>query len=134
MSREVLLDNPLPLKSKSRLNFRKKEAITFYILISPFILMLFLMKLFPFIWGIVISFTNYTGFNYDSLKYIGFHNYERVLTDNFAIQSLQATAVIGLITVPMGLIINFGSPFCLTARRRGSASSVQSITSHPSCL
>ncbi len=119
MSREMLLDNPLPLKSKSRLNFRKKEAITFYILISPFILMLFLMKLFPFIWGIVISFTNYTGFNYDSLKFIGFHNYERVLTDNFAIQSLQATAVIGLITVPMGLIISFGLALLLNSKKKG---------------
>ena len=119
MSREMLLDNPPPLKSKSRLNFRKKEAITFYILISPFILMLFLMKLFPFIWGIVISFTNYTGFNYDSLKFIGFHNYERVLTDNFAIQSLQATAVIGLITVPMGLIISFGLALLLNSKKKG---------------
>ena len=92
MSSNVRSDNPPP---KSRFNFRTKEAIMFYILISPFIAMLILMKLFPFIWGVIMSFTNFTGFNYDNLKFIGFNNYVRVLTDNFAIQSLQATAVIG---------------------------------------
>jgi multiple sugar transport system permease protein len=91
----------------------------FYILISPFIAMLFLMKLFPFIWGVVMSFTNFTGFNYDNLKFIGFHNYERVVTDNFVIQSLQATAVIGLITVPMGLFISFALALLLNSAKKG---------------
>lgn len=119
MSKEVLLNKPKLLEPKSRINFRTKEAITFYILISPFIVMLFLMKLFPFVWGVFMSFTNYTGFNYDNLKNIGFDNYERVLTDNFAIQSLQATAVIGLITVPMGLLLSFGLALLLNSNKKG---------------
>jgi ABC-type sugar transport system permease subunit len=117
MSKNALSDNPLPLKS--RFNFRTKEAIMFYILISPFILMLFLMKLFPFIWGIIMSFTNYTGFNYDNLKFIGFNNYERVFTDNFALESLQATAVIGIITVPLGLFISFALALLLNSKKKG---------------
>jgi multiple sugar transport system permease protein len=117
MSRDDFSDNSLP--PKSRFSFRTKEAIMFYILISPFIVMLFLMKLFPFIWGVVMSFTNFTGYNYDNLKYIGFNNYERVLTDNFAIQSLQATAVIGAITVPMGLFISFALALLLNSKKKG---------------
>ena len=110
---------PCDAKAKSRFNFRTKEAIMFYILISPFIAMLILMKLFPFIWGVIMSFTNFTGFNYDNLKFIGFNNYVRVLTDNFAIQSLQATAVIGLITVPMGLFISFALALLLNSKKKG---------------
>lgn len=117
MHRDDISDSSLP--PKFRLNFRTKEAIMFYILISPFIVMLFLMKLFPFIWGVVISFTNFTGFNYNNLKFIGFNNYERVLTDNFAIQSLQATAVIGIIMVPMTLFISFALALLLNSKKMG---------------
>ncbi len=93
--------------NKPPMSLRKREAIEFYTLISPFIIMFIGIRLIPFIWGIILSFTNFTGFNYDNLRFIGFDNYFRVFNDNDAMYSLLRTLQISLVIVPMGLVIGF---------------------------
>lgn len=113
-------ENNKQIKVNKKLSFKQREAITFYILISPFIIMLFLLKVFPFVWGVVMSLSNYTGYNYDKIKFIGFNNYLRIFSDNFAIQSLSATLVIGLITVPLTLIVSLLLAVLLNTKIKGT--------------
>ena len=71
---------------------------------APAIIMFLFSRLWPMIWGIQKSFTNYNGYNIDSFKNVGFDNYKRVLSDSEAIPSLVRTLGIGLIVVPVTLI------------------------------
>lgn len=83
----------------------KSESRTFYCIMAPFLLLFFVYRLFPMVWGLYISFTNYSGFNLDSMKVVGFKNYIRVFSDNEAMSSLGRTFLIGVIVIPLSIII-----------------------------
>lgn len=83
----------------------KSESRTFYCIMAPFLLLFFIYRLFPMVWGLYISFTNYSGFNLDSMKVVGFKNYIRVFSDNEAMSSLGRTFLIGVIVIPLSIII-----------------------------
>lgn len=93
-------------KAKKRRSPRERSDIkTFYIIMIPFLIMFLLYRLFPMVWGIYISFTNYSGFNLGTLKYVGFDNYTHVFTDSQALSSFGRTFLIGLIVIPLSMII-----------------------------
>ncbi|MEG1874411.1 MAG: sugar ABC transporter permease [Angelakisella sp.] len=97
-----LLDHGhLTLKNKTR------NTLTFYLLVSPFLITFVTLSVFPLAYGAYLSFTNFTGFNIEKLKFVGLRNYIRVFTDNDAMYSLLRTLEIGAITVPISLIVSF---------------------------
>ena len=102
-----------------RLNERKREAIFFYVLIAPFVIMFFAIKVVPFVNGLYLSFTNYTGYNYGRQAFVGLKNYVRVLGDDHAMRALGQTFLIGIITVPLGLMVGLFSAMLLNKARRG---------------
>jgi ABC-type sugar transport system permease subunit len=83
----------------------RKEAITFYIMILPFLLGFSVLTVIPIIRGIYLSFTNFTGFNYSSLKFVGLRNYMHVLTDSDAMYSFIRSLYFGLIVIPVSAIL-----------------------------
>lgn len=85
------------------LAYDQKRA--FYIIMTPFLIFLLLTKGYPLIWGIYISFTNYTGLNLDSLKFVGFSNFQRVFIDNEALPSIVRVLGIGAVVVPAKLVL-----------------------------
>jgi len=101
------------------LSLKSQEAAAFYILMAPALIMFVLAKLWPFIWGVEKSFTNYNGFNINSLKYVGLANYERVFGDTEAMSALWRTLGIGLIVVPITLIACNAMALLLTSFTRG---------------
>lgn len=60
----------------------------------------------PFVQGILLSFTNYNGFNIDSLSVVGLSNYARVFKDGDAISSIVRTFGFTLVLVPVVTIIS----------------------------
>lgn len=100
-------------------SLKAQEARAFYILMFPALLMFIVAKLWPFIWGIEKSFTNYNGFNINNLKYVGFANYERVFTDTEALSSLARTLGIGLVVVPITLVACNAMALLLTSFSKG---------------
>ena len=56
---------------KKRSPMERSNIRTFYIIMMPFLIMFLIYRLFPMAWGVYISFTNYSGFNLGSLKYVG---------------------------------------------------------------
>lgn len=105
--------------SKFTLNSRRKEALLFYILTAPFLILFAVIKLVPFIEGLWLSFTTYTGYNYGREKFVGLRNYIRVFSDADALYSLGRTFLISIITVPLGLGVGLGCALLLNKARKG---------------
>lgn len=84
---------------------QRGEMRAFYIIMAPFLLMFLAYRLFPMAWGVYISFTNYSGFNMNNLKLVGWSNYVRAFTDSQAFSSLGRTFLLGVITIPLSMII-----------------------------
>jgi ABC-type sugar transport system permease subunit len=88
-------------------NVRLREYLTFYMFISPWFIVFMTMTLIPLLWGLYLSFTNYSGFNFDNLKWVGFYNYVRVFTDNDAMYALGRSLIITVINVPLGTLVGY---------------------------
>jgi ABC-type sugar transport system permease subunit len=84
-----------------------KEALEFYVFISPWFIVFILLGLIPLLYGLYLSFTNYAGFNMDRLVYVGFDNYRKVFTDNDAMYSLGRTIFFTVIMVPASIVLGF---------------------------
>ncbi len=85
----------------------KRRVLEFYLFISPWFIIFVLFGIIPMLWGLYLSFTNYTGYNFSHLRFIGAENYHLVFTDSQAMQALARTAVLTFIGVPLGVIIGF---------------------------
>ena len=97
---------------------QKREAIIFYGMVSPFYLMALIVTLYPIMWGIIRSFTNYTGYN-DPLG-TGFSSYMRCLQDEQTWTSFVTTLEIGIFYVPVGLVLGVALAMLLNTNIKGS--------------
>jgi len=86
---------------------RRREALEFYLFISPWFVVFILLGLFPLLYGFYLSFTNFAGFNMNSVRWVGFENYIKVFTDNDAMYALGRTILITILIVPSSLIVGF---------------------------
>jgi multiple sugar transport system permease protein len=86
----------------SRLNLRQREALLFYLCISPWIIGFFLFYLGPILSSFYFSLTEW-----DLLtppQFIGLENYQRIFTnDPLALKSFKVTLVYTLAYVPLDL-------------------------------
>ncbi|AWP27728.1 binding-protein-dependent transport systems inner membrane component [Paenibacillus vortex V453] len=89
------------------MNRRTKEALEFYLFISPWFVVFILLGLLPLLYGLYLSFTNFAGFNMHAVKWIGLENYIKVFTDNDAMYALGRTILITVLIVPLSLVVGF---------------------------
>ena len=106
-------------KLKSHNGLARAQERAFYIIMAPFVVFLLLTKGYPLVWGLYISFTNYTGLNLNDLKFVGLSNFKRVFADNEAIPSIMRVLGIGVITVPLHMIICICISLLLSNALRG---------------
>ena len=102
------------LSPMQRSNYR-----AFYMMITPFLLMFLIYRLFPMVWGVYISFTNYSGFNMNSISMVGWKNYIRALEDSQALVALGRTFLIGAIVIPSTVIISTAMSIALSMKFKG---------------
>lgn len=102
------------LSPMQRSNYR-----AFYIMMTPFLIMFLVYRLFPMLWGMYISFTNYSGFNMDSISMTGWKNYARALEDSQAMIALGRTFLIGCIVIPSTIIISTTMSIALSMNFKG---------------
>lgn len=107
-------------KKKHRVGFECDMERTFWMIMAPFVIMFLVFRVYPIVWGIILSFTNFTGFNLDTLKFLGLENYKHVFTDNEALPSIWKVFKIGIVTVPCGMVIAYISSIALSGTRRGT--------------
>jgi multiple sugar transport system permease protein len=88
-------------------------------MISPWFLIFLALSLFPLLYGLYLSFTNYYGFNMHNLKTVGWHNYHLVFSDSDAMYALGRTLYYTLINVPLSTAIALGLALLLNQNIRG---------------
>ena len=77
------------------------------LLVAPAIITLFVMNIFPLLWSFGLSFFNYRANRLKVPEFVGFKNFERVLTDDKIWDRFQTTAIIVGSSVTLQLIIGF---------------------------
>ena len=110
-----------PAKKRRRyLTRQQRRTVTFYAMVSPWLVGFILLGVFPLVVGVLTSFTNYDGLNFNSFKWVGFSNYTRGLFDDpDVIFSFKRTIVWGLLNLPLWLLISFTLAVILNQNVKG---------------
>src|SRR3954471_2804533 len=91
-----------------------------WLFITPSVLLLLAINIFPLLWTIQLSFTNYRANRPNAvLRYVGLDNYRDILTDPEIWQAMQATAHFVLWSIAIELVLGFGLALLINRRFRG---------------
>lgn len=91
-----------------------------WLFISPTIVLLLAINIFPLIWTIQLSFTNYRANRPNALvRDVGFRNYERILTDSDIWLAMQSTAHFVIWTIVLQTVIGFTLAYLIDRKFRG---------------
>jgi multiple sugar transport system permease protein len=91
------------------MDFAKKKKIindTPYavVMLAPNIILFCLFMLFPIMWALIMSFTQYDLMS--PMRFVGLKNYVTMFQDDVALQCLRNTIVYTLMTVPAGIVVS----------------------------
>ena len=93
-----------------------------WLFISPTILLLLAINIFPLIWAIYLSFTNYRANRpNEAIKNVGIANYQRILGDQDTWLAMQATAHFVFWTIVLQTLIGFTLAYLIDRKFRGHA-------------
>ncbi|HEX9903492.1 MAG TPA: sugar ABC transporter permease [Propylenella sp.] len=108
-----------PVHLSQRLRNMSDRTIA-WIFIGPTILLLLAINIFPLIWTIYLSFTDYRSNRPNAeIKGVGLRHYERILTDNDIWLAMQVTAHFVFWTIVLETAIGFALAYLLDRRFRG---------------
>lgn len=105
------------LDRKPWLNATRREALTFYLLISPWLIGFLVFVLGPMLASLYFSFTEW-----NLLKpptWIGVRNYVRMANDPLIAQAFKVTTIFTLVYVPLELIGGLGLALLMNQKVRG---------------
>ncbi|NNE89075.1 MAG: sugar ABC transporter permease [Silicimonas sp.] len=92
-----------------------------WIFVAPTIFLLLAINIFPLIWTIRLSFTNYKANRINrEPEWIGLRNYERILTDSDIWLNMQATAHFLFWTIFFQVLIGFTLAWLINKKFRGN--------------
>lgn len=109
-----------PSAIRNRIKGLSDRAIA-WIFVAPTIFLLLAVNIFPLIWTIRLSFTNYRANRPNAdVKFIGLRNYERILTDSDVWQTMQATAHFLCWTLLLQVALGFALAWLINQKFRGN--------------
>ncbi|WP_431298568.1 carbohydrate ABC transporter permease [Tabrizicola sp. BL-A-41-H6] len=92
-----------------------------WIFVAPTILLLLAINIFPLIWTIRLSFTNFRANRpNEPVEWVGLRNYQRILTDPDIWQTMQATAHFLIWTLILQVVIGFTLAWLINRKFRGN--------------
>lgn len=92
-----------------------------WIFVVPSIVLLLAVNIFPLIWTIRLSFTNFRVNRFNaSTEFIGLRNYERILSDPDIWQTMQATAHFLFWTISLQVLIGFSLAYLINKKFKGN--------------
>ncbi len=110
---------PAPLASRIRGISDRTMA---WLFITPAIVLLLAINIFPLIWAVYLSFTNYRANRPNApLENVGLSNYSRVLSDPNIWQAMQTTAHFVFWTIFLQTLIGFSLAYLIDRKFRGHA-------------
>ena len=94
-----------------------------WLFIAPTVVLLLAINIFPLIWTIRLSFTNYkSNLGRLPIKFIGLANYANILGDEDVWHSMQVTAHFVVFSIALQVLIGFGLALLIIAAFAGTAS------------
>lgn len=118
---KAVLETERPIIQKRSKSLINRKTLEFYMFISPWFIVFLVLGLIPLLYGLYISFTNFTGYNLDHLRNIGFHNYIRAFKDDDTWYSLSRQFIITVIGVPIGTAMGLMLAVLLNQKVKGLA-------------
>jgi multiple sugar transport system permease protein len=110
-----------PSALASRVRGLSDRAIA-WLFIAPTIVLLLAINIFPLIWTIQLSFTNYRANRPNAaVENVGLRNYERVLTDADTWIAMQTTANFVFWTILIQTLLGFALAYLIDRKFRGHA-------------
>ena len=92
-----------------------------WIFVAPTIFLLLAVNIFPLIWTIRLSLTNFrTNRPNNAIEFVGIENYRKILTDADTWISLQATAHFLIWTIVLQVLIGFTLAYLINKQFRGN--------------
>ena len=115
---KVAQATPAPLAR--RIRGLSDRAIA-WIFVAPSIFLLLAINIFPLIWTVHLSFTNFRANrpNRDA-EWIGLRNYERILSDSDVWNTMQATAHFLIWTIVLQVLIGFALAYLINKKFKGN--------------
>ncbi len=77
----------------------------FYLFISPFFILFAVLGLYPLVFSLVLSFAHWDGLT--SIRWVGLNNFVSMIHDDFLVDAIRNTVVLGCLYVPPMLIAAF---------------------------
>ena len=110
-----------PVRIANKVRSLSDRAIA-WIFISPTIFLLLAINIFPLIWTVYLSFTNFRANRPNrEVEFIGLRNYERILTDSDIWLTMQATAHFLFWTIFFQVLIGFTLAWWINKKFKGHA-------------
>lgn len=112
---EVSASTPPAPKRSTGLSDRKL-AVAF---ISPALLLLLFMSVFPLAWALILSFTNYSASRNQPAKFVGLQNYIDILSSSEVHQRALTTLIYVVGAVLLQTVLGFAIAYLISRRTRG---------------
>ena len=115
---KVAQATPAPLAR--RIRGLSDRAIA-WIFVAPSIFLLLAINIFPLIWTVHLSFTNFRANRPNrDVEWIGLRNYERILSDSDVWNTMQATAHFLIWTIVLQVLIGFALAYLINKKFKGN--------------
>lgn len=109
-----------PRKVAKRIRGLSDRAVA-WIFVAPTIILLLAINIFPLIWTVRLSFTNYrVNRPNNEVEFVGLRNYERILTDSDVWMTMQATAHFLFWTLFFQVLIGFALAWLINRKFKGN--------------
>ena len=98
------------------------DRVVAWLFIAPTMLLLLAINIFPLIWAIALSFTNYRANRPNEvIKNVGLSNYQRILGDSEVWVAMQTTATFVFWTIVLETLIGFALAYLIDRKFRRHA-------------
>lgn len=92
-----------------------------WLFVGPSIFLLLAVNIFPLIWTIRLSFTNFRVNRFNApIEFVGLRNYKRILSDPDIWQTMQATAHFLFWTIFLQVLIGFALAYLINKKFKGN--------------
>jgi multiple sugar transport system permease protein len=88
-----------------------------YVFVAPAIILMFIILIVPIFVAFVLSFTDYSLGNQD-FRWVGFKNYEALLTRSSYLKMIRASVVYVVVVVPISIALGLGAALLINSVRR----------------
>ena len=87
--------------------------------IMPTLILLIVMNIFPLLWSLILSFSEYSAISSESLDFVGTRNYTQIFSDRSTWSYFTTTAYFVVLAVTAQIIIGFGLALLLNREFKG---------------